>query len=261
MNSPVEILSLLIAWSVKKTGYTFKSLFILSLFAGMFIALGAVFFTTITAFSTNQGTFKVIGGICFSLGLILVVLTGAELFTGNNLMIAAVAERKITTADMMKNWLTTYIGNLLGSLIVVMLVYFSQHHLIGDGKVANHMIAIAENKVNLPFFTALSKGVLCNLLVCLAVLISQAAKSVPGKILCILFPITAFVAIGFEHSVANMFFIPMGMMVQGPYMPPITTYQFLFSNLLPVTIGNIIGGTILAGLLYQQAWSKPTGEL
>ncbi len=261
MNSPAQILNNLIAWSIKKTGYSFKTLFILSLFAGIFIALGAIFFTTITAYSTNQGTFKVIGGVCFSLGLILVVLTGAELFTGNNLMIAALMERKLSFKDITKNWVLVFIGNLIGSIFVVILVYFGEHHLMGDGKLASHMVAIAEHKVGLPFFTALSKGILCNMLVCLAVLISQAATTVAGKILSIIFPISAFVAMGFEHSVANMFFIPMGMMVQGPYVDPITIYQFLFSNLLPVTIGNIIGGSIFTGLLYQQAWSKFSGEL
>lgn len=259
MNSPAEILNKLVEAAIKKSNYTFKEVFILSIFAGMFIALGAIFFTTVTVSSDNFGLFKLIGGISFSLGLILVVLTGAELFTGNNLMLSALVEKKISFSAMLKNWTIVYAGNLIGSLLVVFLVYAGGHHLSYEGKLGAHMVGIAETKVGLPFFTAMAKGILCNILVCLAVLTSLAATSVTGKVLTIVFPISAFVAMGFEHSVANMFFIPMGMIVQGPYAPPITIYQFLISNLLPVTIGNIIGGSFFTGLLYQQAWSKKAG--
>lgn len=260
MNSPAQILDRLIEISIKKTQHSLKSLFILSVFAGMFIALGAIFFTTVTAFSTNMGLFKLLGGVTFSLGLILVVLTGAELFTGNHLMITGLMEKKISISDTLKNWSLVYLGNLIGSVFIAFLVYWGEHHLVSEGKVGAHMVAIAENKVALPFFTAIAKGVLCNILVCLAVLTSLASTTVVGKIAAIVFPISAFVAMGFEHSVANMFFIPMGMLAQGPYTPPITIYQFLFSNLLPVSIGNIIGGSLFTGLLYQQAWSRSAGD-
>ena len=259
MNSPVEILKKLTEAAIKKSSYSFKEVFILSILAGMFIALGAIFFITVTVSSDNFGLFKLIGGVSFSLGLILVVLTGAELFTGNNLMLSAIMEKKIKFSNMIKNWSIVYIGNLIGSLTIVFLVYAGGHHLSYEGKLGFYMVSIAESKVELSFLAAIAKGILCNILVCLAVLTSLAATTVTGKVLTIIFPISAFVAMGFEHSVANMFFIPMGMIVQGSDIPSISIYQFLISNLLPVTIGNIIGGSLFTGLLYQQAWSKKAG--
>jgi formate transporter len=237
----------------------------LAVLAGAFIAFGAVFSTIVTSGSTmDYGVTKLLGGLAFSLGLILVVVGGAELFTGNNLMIMAWAGKKIKTTHVLRNWALVYVGNLVGSISIVFLIFLSGHYLFGDGQTGLNMLNIAEAKCELGFFQAISLGILCNILVCLAIWLCFSAKSAHGKILSIIFPITAFVAAGFEHSVANMYFIPMGILVKDFGSPDLwnaiqssvqdyeslTWSNFLFINLLPVTIGNIIGGTAFVGLAY-----------
>lgn len=240
------------------------SMFALAALAGAFIALGAVFYTFVVHNSgLSLGLTQLIGGLVFSLGLILVIVAGAELFTGNNLIVMACVSGDITTAQLLRNWGIVYVGNFVGALIIVALIYFSNHWSFGD--VGIKALLIANNKVNLPFTEAIAKGVLCNVLVCLAVWLCYACRSVTDKILVILFPITAFVALGFEHSVANMYFIPAGLLLSDNAsmvsaatqatggtldLAQLTVSGFLFNNLLPVTIGNILGGGILVGLVY-----------
>lgn len=229
--------------------------------AGAFIALGAIFYTSVTAGSyLPYGITRLIGGVCFSLGLILVVVGGAELFTGNNLIIMAWANRKVSTAQVLRNWLWVYIGNMGGALFMVVLMFFSGQYHFGAGAVGMNALNIARSKCELGVVQAVSLGILCNILVCLAVWLCYSARSASVKILCIVFPITAFVAAGFEHSIANMYFVPLGIFIL-KYGDPaflqtaqdyssVTWHNFFFHNLLPVTIGNIIGGAGLVGLVY-----------
>jgi formate transporter len=249
------------------------STFSLSVMAGVFIALGAVFFTFVIHDSEfSSGFTKLIGGFVFSLGLILVIITGAELFTGNNLIVMAVISRKITLSQLGVNWGVVFTGNFVGSLIVVFLIFLAGMWTAGNASVGVTALSIANAKVNLTFWEALSRGILCNILVCLAVYLCFSGRSVTDKILAILFPITAFVALGFEHSVANMYFIPAGLVLkQSPevlaatqemlgHMPDLsnlTLYGFLVDNLFPVTLGNIIGGTIFVGLAHWFLFLRP----
>lgn len=244
----------------------------LSVLAGSFIALGAVFSTTVTAGSTlPYGVTKLLGGLVFSLGLVLVIAGGAELFTGNNLIIMAWANHKIKTVQVLKNWALVYVGNLFGSFAMVALMYLSGQYAFGNGVVGANMLAIANAKCGLGFVQATALGILCNILVCLAVWLSFSARSLTGKIAAIVYPITAFVAAGFEHSIANMYFIPMGILLKhqagadfwahinatAQNYPSLTWERFVTGNLLPVTLGNIIGGAVLVGLVYWFVFLKP----
>jgi formate/nitrite transporter len=193
---------------IAKSKRDFFSMFTLAMMAGVFISLGAVFFTFVIHDSDlSVGLTKLIGGFVFSLGLILVIITGAELFTGNNLIVMAFVSRKITFYQLLRNWGIVFAGNLVGSMIVVVLVALSGQWSSGGGLVGIKALQIAAGKVNLQFWQAISRGILCNILVCLAVYLCFSGRSVTDKILAILFPITAFVALGFEHSIANMYFI------------------------------------------------------
>jgi len=205
---------------------------------------------------------RLAGGVAFSLGLILVVTAGAELFTGNNLIVMAWASRRVSTARLLRNWALVYAGNMAGALATAVLVWLSGQYAFAGGAVGLNALGIAVNKVGLSFFPALVLGILCNALVCLAVWLAMAARTVTDKILAVIFPITAFVAAGFEHCVANMYFIPIGLLIKGDAAflalvgarpetyAALTWHSFLLHNLLPVTIGNIIGGGGLVGLVY-----------
>ncbi|MBT8113157.1 MAG: formate/nitrite transporter family protein [Gammaproteobacteria bacterium] len=232
---------------VKKAALPTVPTLMLGLLAGAFIAFGAMFFTLVM---TNQymglGSARLLGGIAFSLGLILVVVGGAELFTGNNLIVMAWADRKVTTLQLLRNWGLVYISNLSGAVGAAALVYWSGTLSFGDGAVAETALDIAIAKINIDPLQAFIRGILCNVLVCLAVWLCFAAHHVAGKILAIVFPISAFVALGFEHSVANMYFIPLGMLVSGG---DISVMDFL-NNLVPVTLGNIVGGGVFVALVY-----------
>jgi formate transporter len=238
-------------------------LFVLAVLAGAFIALGAVFATTVAAGGGElpYGVVRLLSGLVFSLGLILVVVAGAELFTGNNLIVMAWASRKVTTAGLLRNWTVVYAGNLAGALGTVLLVYAGRQYELGGGAVGQAALSIASAKTSLGFVEALALGVLCNGLVCLAVWLTYGARSTTDKILAIVPPIAAFVAAGFEHSVANMYFIPIGLLVKAdqgfvaslpaaPDLSGLTWGSFFLDNLLPVTIGNVIGGAMLVGAVY-----------
>jgi len=238
--------------------------FTLAILAGAFIALGAVFATNTAAGSGSLsfGVAKLLTGLVFCLGLILVVVGGAELFTGNNLIVMAWASGKVTGRALLRNWGIVYAGNFVGSFGTALLVLWSRQYTFGAGTVGETALKIAAGKVNLDFFQAIALGILCNALVCLAVWLTFSARSTVDKIVAIIFPITAFVAAGFEHSIANMYFIPYGILIKG-FDPAfaaergldltnLTWGNFLFNNLLPVTIGNIIGGGLFVAAVY---WS------
>ena len=248
----------------------------LAVLAGAFIAFGAIFASLITAGSDlPYGITRVMAGLAFSLGLILVVVGGAELFTGNNLLTMAWASRRVSTWQMLRNWIIVYFGNMFGAFSIVILMLLSGHYLFGDGQTGSNILRIAEAKCQLGFIQALVLGILCNILVCLAIWLCYSARSTQGKILAIIFPITAFVSAGFEHSVANMYFIPMGLLVKNRANPALwsqinvepsqfgslTWNNYLVHNLLPVSIGNIIGGAIFVGLAYWFIYLRKPGTL
>jgi formate transporter len=235
----------------------------LAVLAGAFIALGANFFTVVTADSgLGYGTSRLVGGVAFSLGLILVVIGGAELFTGNNLIVMAWASRKIGVLALLRNWALVYVGNFAGALATVVIVYFSKQWTFDHNLVGENALLIANRKVNLGFAEVVALGMLCNALVCLAVWLCYSARSNIDRAIAIVFPITAFVASGFEHSVANMYFIPMGLLVKhesavtntqassAADLSHLTWSNFFAYNLLPATIGNIIGGAVMVGIIY-----------
>ena len=258
---------------IAKSNRDFFSTLTLSMMAGVFIGLGATFFTYVIHDSAlSVGLTKLIGGGVFSLGLILVIITGAELFTGNNLIVMAFVSRKITFGQLLRNWGIVFFGNLVGSLIVVVLILLSGQLTAAGGSVGVKALLIANGKVNLTFLEAVSRGILCNILVCLAVYLCFSGRSVTDKILAILFPITAFVALGFEHSIANMYFIPVGLLLKrspeflaaaqeilggAPDLTNLTLYGFIIKNLLPVTLGNIIGGTFFVGIVHWFLFLRP----
>ena len=200
------------------------------------------------------------GGVAFSLGLILVVVAGAELFTGNNLLVMAWASRRITTAELTRNWVVVYLANFAGALGLALLVYFSSHWQMNESAVGINAVKIAAAKAGLPFGEAFFKGILCNILVCLAIWLAMAGRSVTDKILAVLFPISAFVAAGFEHSVANMYFISLGVLLRDSVSLPgmaDLSWTGLAANLLPVTLGNIVGGAAMVALVYHCVYRRP----
>jgi len=244
---PRRIAHLVEEVGVAKVGLPTISILTLAVLAGAFIAFGAMFYTVvITGSELGFGPTKLLGGVAFSVGLILVIIGGAELFTGNSLIVLALAQRKISLAALLKNWALVYVGNFAGALGMVLLVHFSGVLDVGGGAVAETARIIAESKVLISPFEAFLRGVLCNILVCLAIWMCFAAYTVVGKILVMIFPISAFVALGFEHSVANMYVIPLGAMQPGS---DIGLSDF-FTNLVPVSIGNIVGGGALVGMVY-----------
>ena len=219
----------------------------LGVLAGAFISFGAMFYIlVITGSDLGFGPGRLLGGVAFSLGLILVLIGGAELFTGNNLIVMAWAERKVTTTQLLRNWGLVYVANFVGALGTVALFVLAGALDLNGGAVGQTAIRIAEAKIALDPMSAFFRGVLCNTLVCLAVWLCFAAREVTGKVLAIVFPISAFVALGFEHSVANMFLIPLGMIAAGTGID----IGAIVANLVPVTLGNIVGGSGLVALTY-----------
>jgi formate/nitrite transporter len=226
----------------------------LAVLAGAFISLGAVFFTVvITGSPLGFGTTRLVGGVSFCLGLVLVVVAGAELFTGNNLLAMAWASRLIGTRDVLRNWLIVYVGNAIGCLGTVLFVLWADVGSLGNGAVAGTAVQIATAKAALPVAQAFARGLLCNALVCLAVWLAMGGRTVADKILAILFPITAFVTMGFEHSIANWFFLPYGMALDTQGAVPMAGVA---RNLFWVTAGNIVGGTLLVAAVYWVAYLR-----
>ena len=265
---------------VRKAEMPALKMFTLAILAGAFIGLGAIFATTVSAggmaitlpdgtaaFSTGlpYGVIRLLAGLVFCLGLILVVIGGAELFTGNNLIVMAWASGKVSGKDLLRNWLIVYVGNFVGAVSTAALMFFTKQYTFGSSAVGIAALKTAVTKCELTFWQALALGVLCNALVCMAVWLTYSARSTIDKIAAIIFPITAFVAAGFEHSIANMYFIPYALFVKGfdaefmagvgekvSHLDVLTWSNFFLKNLIPVTIGNIIGGAVLVAAVY---WS------
>jgi formate transporter len=276
---PAEMAARAEQGGIKKAHLDFPHMLALAILAGAFIALGAMFATTVTAGSSTvtgvdgqvaylaglpYGIVKLISGVAFSLGLILVIVAGAELFTGNNLIVMAWAGRKVSTRRLLGNWATVWLGNFVGAIATAGLMLATGQYTFSHGAVGAAILSTAQAKAGLGFDHALVLGVMCNALVCLAVWLTFSARTTTDKILAIIFPVTAFVAAGFEHCVANMYFIPLGLFVKAVApaafwndigktaadYPDITWGHLFTNNLIPVTIGNVIGGTLLVGAVY-----------
>ena len=265
---------------IRKAEMPALTMFTLSVLAGAYISLGAIFATVVSAGSMTAtgpdgavaltaglpyGVARLLAGLVFCLGLILVVVGGAELFTGNNLIVMAWASGKVTSYALLRNWVIVYLGNFMGSMATAILMFFTRQYTFGADAVGITALRIAITKLDYTFIQALVLGILCNALVCMAVWLTYSARSTLDKILAIIFPITGFVAAGFEHSIANMYFIPYALLIRmfdsdfiskisgGIQKLDVLTWQaFIVRNLIPVTIGNIIGGAVLVAAVY---WS------
>ena len=270
---------------VRKAAMPFLKMFMLSVLAGAFISLGAIFSTTVSAGGTAfvpagegiaysaslpYGVTRLLAGLVFSLGLILVVVGGAELFTGNTLIVMAWASGKVTARALLRNWGIVYAGNFVGSIGTVILMFLTRQYTFGSDAVGITALKIGVAKCDLSFVQAVALGILGNALVCMAVWLTFSARSTVDKILSIIFPITAFVAAGFEHSVANMYFIPYALFIKlfdptfvnrvsdkVPGLEKLTWEAFWFGNLLPVTFGNLIGGAVLVAAVYWAIFLRP----
>lgn len=262
---------------VAKANMDIVTMFALAVLAGAFIGLGAIFSTLVSTQGTAAGAMvlpfgvgKLLGGLTFCLGLILVVVAGAELFTGNTLLTMAFTSGKITIGKLLRNWGVVYVGNFVGSILTAYVMYLTAQYMIAGGTVGLTALNIADGKCGLDFVPALTRGILCNALVCLAVWLCFTGRTTTDKIIAIVFPITAFVAAGFEHSIANMYFIPVALFIRdfapqnfwdGLSKTPadfvnLSWGAFFIKNLLPVTIGNIIGGSGFVGAMYWIAFLR-----
>jgi formate/nitrite transporter len=262
--TPAEIARSVETKGVTKAGAPAMATFVLGLVAGAFIALGGVLSTLIgTGSQLGFGPTRWLAGIGFSLGLVLVVIAGAELFTGNVLIVMAWASRRVSSLQLLRNWVLVYAGNILGSFSVVALVYFAEWWKLGEGEVGRTAVNVAAGKTALPFGTAFARGILANALVCLAVWLATGGRSLIDKIFAIVFPISAFVANAFEHSIANAYLVPAGMLfkdkvsgVESEAVASLDAAGFL-TNLAAATLGNIVGGAVLVALVYWFVYLRP----
>lgn len=251
--SPKEIAEKVEAIGITKSQMPVLQLFILGGLAGSYIGFGALFYTIVK--SDTQLSFAIsqlLAGFVFSLGLILVSISGAELFTGNNLLLLAWSKKKITAYSVLKNWTWIIMANLVGALVLALLIYWSGHTDMNNGKIAETYVKVANAKASLSFSSAFLKGILCNILVCLSVWMAYAGQTITDKVMGIIFPITAFVAAGFEHSVANMYVLSIGLLEKNhvDFVADALTVSGALGNLIPVLLGNIIGGGVFVGLAY-----------
>lgn len=271
-HSPADVADRLQGIGITKARMALSKVMMLAILAGVFISLGAMYYTVVMTEPGNAwGASKMLGGIAFSLGFILVVIAGAELFTGNNLIVMAWANKLISTKEILRNWFLVYIGNMIGALITLLLVYLSGYLHGHDSQVGVTAIKIALYKVDHSFVEGFFLGVFCNALVCLASWMTYAARSVTDKILSILLPISAFVAMGFEHCIANMFMIPLGLLAKldasvlsvssftQEELSLLNMHGFL-NNIIPVTLGNIVGGAGLIAFAYYFIYLRGRSE-
>ena len=256
--APPRIAELVESVGVKKAQLPALQTVVLGMLAGAFIAFGAMLFTLVMTDpgSLGVGLHRWVGGIAFSLGLVLVVVAGAELFTGNNLIVMAWVSGRITASDLLRNWLLVFLSNFAGALGCVVLMAATGLLSSSLAEVGATAQTIAEAKLALPAEQAFARGILCNVLVCLAVWMSVASRRISGKVLAVVFPVSAFVALGFEHSIANMYLIPVGMLLEYGHID----WVALFSNLLPVTAGNIIGGAGFVAAVYWVIYLRGSGD-
>jgi formate transporter len=255
--SPREIAERVHGVCVAKATTPLLSLVMLGVLAGAFIGLGSLFYVIVLSDpALGFAASRVLGGAVFSLGLLLVVVAGAELFTGNNLLAMAWAQGSLTTRDVLNNGAVVCAANFAGAAGLAAVVFLSGHAGMNGGAIGETYLEIAAAKSSLPFWAAFWRGVLCNVLVCMAVWMTLAGRSVVDKAVAIVFPIAAFVAAGFEHSVANMYFFPLAMMLQAAAGEPVEL-AWLWRNLVPVITGNLVGGSVLVALVYYLIYRRP----
>ena len=265
--SPAEIKEAVEKVGVKKANLPFLASFMLAIVAGGGIGFGALYYTIVASDpALSFAVARVLGGFVFTLGLSLVLVGGAELFTGNNLIVMAWASGNVSTLTMLRNWTIVWLGNFCGALGLVVLVLFSHHFEMNDGRIGLSILNTAAGKVRPDMVTLFFKGILCNVLVCAAVWLAYAGRSVTDKMVAVLLPVSAFIAAGFEHCVANMYFLPLAwLLVQTGHAPanfdasPITI-SGIIHNLVPVTLGNIVGGAGLVGAVYWAIYRAAFGR-
>lgn len=261
MLSPSEIAHNFIKIGSTKTKLSSIKLFALGIFAGMFIAFTGAATVIASATIESPSVARLIMAFIFPGGLTMVMLAGSELFTGNSLIIISVLEKASTVKSMLRNWVMVFFGNFVGALLVTVLFVFSHLPSMFDGALANNLVTLAEGKVALSFMDAFLRGISCNILVCIAVWIAFAALTAPGKVIGLYLPIVVFVLCGFEHCIANMFYIPAGIMTAFEYGIPVnglTWGSFILNNLIPVTLGNIVGGAGVVGFGYWFIYLRST---
>ena len=252
-----EIAKSFVQTGIQKTSMPTSKMFVLGIFAGMFVAFAGAGSTIASCMIEDPSLARIMNACIFPAGLIMVILAGSELFTGNNLIILSVLEKKVTFRQMLKNWIVVYAGNLTGSLLVASLIVLGHIPDLFSEQLAHTMVDVAASKADLAFQYAFIKGILCNILVCISVWVASASKQVPGKILALFLPIAVFVLCGFEHSVANMYCIPSGILTSMEYGITAAGLNLMgfVHNLIPVTIGNCIGG-LLVGIGYHYVYLK-----
>jgi formate transporter len=265
--SPAEIKEAVEKVGVKKANLPFLASLMLAVIAGGGIGLGALYYTVVVSDAgLSFAAARVMGGVVFSLGLVIVLVGGAELFTGNNLIVMAWASGNVSAKEMLRNWVVVYFGNLIGALGLVILVFLSHHLDMNGGRVGLSILNTAVAKIQPDAVTLFFKGVLCNLLVCLAVWLAYAGRTVTDKIVAAILPVSAFIAAGFEHCVANMYFLPLAwLMTQTGNVPAdfdasAITMTGIIHNLVPVTLGNIVGGAGLVGAMYWTIYRTAFGK-
>ncbi|MCL2678561.1 MAG: formate/nitrite transporter family protein [Clostridiales bacterium] len=259
MNTPAEVAKNYVAAGALKTKMEFSRLMVLSIMAGMFIAFAGAASTTASVSVASASIARLVGALVFPAGLAMVLVAGSELFTGNNMIIISVMEKEAKFSGMIRNWVIVYIGNFIGAVLIAALFVYGHTPSFFDEGLAAAVVNTAQYKVSLSFSDALIRGVLCNLLVCIAVWMSLSAKTVGGKIAGLYFPIMLFVLCGFEHCIANMYFIPAGIFAASEYgiqAGALSWGSFFLNNLLPVTLGNIISGTGIVALGYWSVYLR-----
>jgi formate transporter len=264
--SPAEIEDAIEKVGVTKAGLPFLPCLMLAMIAGGGIGLGALYYSVVASDpGLSFGISRVLGGLVFCLGLSIVVVGGAELFTGNNLIVMARASGRISTAALLRNWVIVYIGNFIGGAGLAVMVLFSHHPDMNNGRIAVTMLTTATAKISPSLLTLFFKGILCNILVCTAVWLAAAGRSVSDKIIALILPVSAFVAAGFEHSVANMYFLSVAWLltmagdVPAGFDASLITIPGIAHNLVPVTLGNIVGGVGFVGFMYWAIYRKGLG--
>jgi len=265
--SPAEIKEAVEKIGVKKANFPFLTSFMLAIVAGGGVGFGALYYTIVASDPAfTFATVRVVGGLVFTLGLALVLVGGAELFTGNNLIVMAWASGKVSTRTMLRNWIIVWFGNLIGSLGLIVLVFFSHHLDLNDGRIGLSVLNTAAGKIGPDMVTLFFKGILCNVLVCAAVWLAYAGRSVTDKLVAVILPVSAFIAAGFEHCVANMYFLPLAwLLVQTGHTPgnfdaSLITLSVIAHNLVPVTLCNIVGGAGFVGAFYWTIYRATFGE-
>lgn len=261
MHSPLEIARNYVEIGIHKVRLSALKMLVLGMFAGMFIGFAGIASTIGGTTVENASLSRLVSACIFPSGMAMVLIAGSELFTGNNLIIIALLEKKITLTEMLKNWLFVFLGNFLGAAFVAVLVVFGHTPDLLGGRLAQSIVGAAQHRVNLSFTDSFIRGILCNILVCIAVWAAFAAKKVSGKLLMSFWPVMLFVLCGFEHSVADIYFCIAGILTAGEYgiaAEGLTFGSFLLRNLLPVTLGNLVGGAGIVGCGYWAMYLKHT---